>query len=324
MFAAIALSTLFVPASDEVVLERKFKAGERLEYAVSCSLQMEFKTPWMQFYMPEEFGVDYRFVTRVVKLLHDGYARISYERPTMTFVEGETAQRPPKKTVEQSGWKLELDLSPINEVTKVKDLSPKRPRAKGDGKSRESHAPGRQDASDDESPNPLLPIVQEIRSLALFLGDLDSSLDLNPKLPIDPVTVGATWKKTVSYQPRKLADSDRQAMQRLDMTYQYDGLVQSENRSVRRVSATVDLDTDAAPWLNQVMGQKPEESNLAAVKLRLKTKIEFDLDPTTLTTLRAGAVSEGEVTITVDEDKSRPAYTERLKGKSEMRLVSRN
>jgi hypothetical protein len=321
MVAFLLLSAL---KQEEVTLERSFRMGERLEYSVACSLHMEYKSYGMQFFMPQEFDVSYRFTTHVQELLHDGFAQVVYERPSMTFTDGETANSPPKSTVEKTAWKFQLDLSPINEITKVKDLNPQKPQSKGDDKARWNVVDRGQDATQEGTPDPLLPMIRELRGLALFLGNLDSSLDLNPKLPLDPVKVGSTWKKTVSFQPRKLADSDRQAMQRLDMTYRYDGLLQSEGKPVHRVTATVDLDTDAAPWLNQIFGVKPDESELAAVKLVLKTKIEFDLEPTTLTTLRAGAESNGEISITVAQNKDAPVYIEKLKGKSTMSLVKRS
>ncbi|MCW5939426.1 MAG: hypothetical protein KF884_02150 [Fimbriimonadaceae bacterium] len=324
MIALLVISALSAWPQEEVSLERKFKAGERLEYSVDCSLHMEYKGSGMQFYMPQEFDVSYRFTTQVQTLLHDGFAQVVYERPSMTFTDGENASSPPRTTVEKTAWKFQLDLSPINEITKAKDLNPQRPQGKGDDKSHWNHAGPGQEVTQEGTPDPLVPMIRELRGLALFLGNLDSSLDLNPKLPLDPVKVGSTWKKTVSFQPRKLADSDRQAMQRLDMTYRYDGLVQSDGKPVHRVTAMVDLDTDAAPWLNQIFGVKPDESDLAAVKLVLKTKIEFDLEPVTLTTLRAGAESNGEISITLAQNKDTPIYTEKLKGKSAMNLVKRS
>ncbi len=49
-----------------------------------------------------------------------------------------------------------------------------------------------------------------------------------------------------------------QAVQRLDYVYSYDGVVDSNGQKVHRVTAKLNLDTDAAPYINSFMGRRPE------------------------------------------------------------------
>ena len=273
----------------------------------------------MAFFLPQEFDVNYRFALTVENARPDGFATVLYERPTMTLIDGETAERPPKQTVEKIGWKLRLTLSPINELTEVKDLSEKKKDGGKAGSGRFHVASLPIAAVQDGGVGKM---IQELNSLAMFVGNLDSSLDFAPKLPFDTVQAGATWKKTVSYQPREIKGTDKQAVQRLDYVYKYEGLADVEGRKVHRVTASLDLDTDAAKFINQSMGTKPEESGLKELRLKMKANLTFDLDKDTKTTLRAEGLSEGGFAI-VTTQSDQPVYQEKIKGRTTLRLLEK-
>jgi hypothetical protein len=136
------------------------------------------------------------------------------------------------------------------------------------------------------------------------------------------VQVGDTWKKTVSYQPQRLQGAGgRQAVQRLDYTYTYNGLVQSNGKTVHRVTGETSIDTDLAEFLNQMFEMTPQQTGLKAIPLKMKAKVEFDLDQKTKQTLLAVGETEGSYSfqVTVLPD---PIREERLKGRSVMRLVA--
>jgi hypothetical protein len=157
----------------------------------------------------------------------------------------------------------------------------------------------------------------------MFTGNLDSSLDLSPKLPLEEVKPGATWKRTVGYQPARLKGTDREAMQRLDYTFVYSGLAQTARGPVHRIVGTLSLDTDASKFINQMLETTASESGLRKLALKLDARLEYDLDPKTFDTLDVRGQSEGGFSIEVVGE-SRPVVEERFKGTSTMRLVKRS
>ena len=318
---------MFVAASllarqDQVELSRTFTTGQTLSYNVKTHLLAEEKNIAMSFFLPQEFDVNYAFTMKVEDAKPDGFATVLYERPTMTFIEGETNEAPPKTTVNKSGWKLRLTLSPINEITDIKDLSEKKKDDKG-GKGDKGGGYLFRDGIINKAAqsNFIGKMIQELQSLAMFVGGLDSALDFSPKLPLDDIKPGDTWKKTVSYQPRELKGTEKQAVQRLDYTYTYNGLADAEGKKVHRVTAVLDLDTDAAKFINQAMDTKPEESGLKELRLQMKATIVYDLDEKTKTTLKATAESKGGFSIFVTQSPDQAVVEEKMAGKSVMTLA---
>jgi len=295
-----------------IMLDRKFKANEVLNYRVTSRLDYQSRQIGSETFFPARYDVQYDFSMRVLQLLEEGFARVRYERPTMTFTEGETAESLPKTNVEKVNLKNELTLSPANEITNVKEIQSLVPALRV-----ASFAPNSMTAQQD----PIAQFTGELQRLALFLGSLDSALDLNPKLPFDEVRVGDTWRRTVSYQPRQLAGSNRQAVQRLDYVYSYDGVVDSNGQKVHRVTAKLNLDTDAAPYINQLYGATARETGLREVKLQLDVEIKFDLDLNTRATLLAAATSKGRYTIGLSAIPDQAYQETLLNGRSTMRLV---
>jgi hypothetical protein len=317
MVAVFAAAVIAQSAPEPVELYRQFKAGEKLTYALDSHILTEQQEYGFPFFLPQEFDIKYGFTIAVKEMKADGFAEVEYARPTMTFIDGETAETPPKSKTEKVDWRLLLTLSPINEVTNVRDLNPPKP-PPGTAKKLAIRLPSRLGLARQDTVGQM---IGELHSLALFAGNLDSALDLSPKLPVDETAPGETWKRTVSYQPRELKGTDRQAVQRLDYTYTYDGLVEEGGKRYHRVTGKLSLDTDAAKFINQSLGMKPEQSGLKSLKLKLDTTIRFDLDEKTKHTVRAVGDSTGGFTIEVTQLEG-PALIEKITGRTEMRLVS--
>ncbi|MCC6403116.1 MAG: hypothetical protein IT207_03825 [Fimbriimonadaceae bacterium] len=318
MLAVLFAAAVQTPPSTHIELSRAFRPGDTLNYEFKTHLLSEQKQLGMAFYLPSEFSLDYKFSLAVQKVTNEGFGEIVYSRPVMRFTEGETADSPPKTKTEKVDWKVLLTLSPANEVTATKDLNPKKEKGK-DGEGLYATTSGATGLAQDFVGD----LVREVHGLAMFAGALDSSLDLSPKLPFEEVEQGDTWKRTVGFQPRQLKGSDEHAMQRLDYTYTYGGKVMGDTTLVDRVVATLSLETDAAPFLLQSMGVKPEDTGLKSIHLKLQTKIVYDLDSKTFATLKADAVSTGVFSITVKSE-SEAVVEEKFTGTASLTLLSRS
>jgi hypothetical protein len=301
-------------AAEPVELLRVFTKGEKASYSVKSSLSIEARSAGLKTFLPQDVDLSYDFSTEVLAVKADGICEMRYRRPTMTEVQGETYDRPARTHVEKVNILATLTLSPINEILNSKDESPKKP---GDKTFADATTPSRADQEVN-----LEQFIGELQRLALFLGSLDSSLDFSPKLPYDAVNPGDTWKRTVGYTPQKLSGKEKSAVQRLDYVYTYRGITKSSGKDVHRVTADLNVDTDAAPFVNQLLGMKPEQSGLKSVKLQLKATIEFDLDVKTRQTLRADARSTGAIRIDVTDLPHEALMEQRLKGRTVMTLVS--
>ncbi len=320
------ITTLLAAAAmtqqEPVELLRKFKAGEKLHYAVRSHMIEEQRQYGRPYFLPDEIDINYDFFMDVKEIKTDGFAVMEYRRPTMTQIAGETADSPPKETIEKTNIKYLLTLSPINEITSVKDLNlPEKEKPKAGGGGVKTFWRIANEAVGNIQPG-MGQFISELQRLTLFIGSLDSSMDFNPKLPFEEVKPGDTWKKTVSYQPQVLKGKAQSAVQRLDYVFTYDGMVQAEGKQVCQVSATLKLDTDAAPWMNQMMGGTAGQTGLRGVKLKLDAKIIFYLDTKTMHTLSAVATSKGSWNLEITELPNEPYVETRLEGKTTLKLLS--
>lgn len=323
MLAPLIAVVVAAASPQAITLNRVNKGGEIQKYKVLSRLNIEQKQIGMDYFLPERFDLNYDFTLEVKKEKVDGIVEALYKRPTMTQVQGETAEAPSKSTVEKVNMQYKIDLSPINKLLAMEDLSPKKPDpakpATGGGGLRLM------------SPNMILSPVQgsmissfigELQRLALFVGSLESSMDFQPKLPLFEVSKGDTWKETVSYSPQKLkSKSGKTVMQRLDYTYVYDGIVESKGIQVHRITATLDMNADMAQFIKDTMG--PAEfaaSGLKELRFNLKAKIDYDLDINSRKTLRAEGNSEGGFKIVVTQYPDEPVAEQKLKGKTTMTL----
>lgn len=281
------------PAAESVSLGRTFTKNEFLAYAVRSNLHAEQRTGDLVTWIPEDLDLNYDFTVHVKELKADGIAVMNYKRPTITEVEGQTTEEEPKAKVEKVNYNFLLTVSPFNEILEMKDLNPPK-KEKSSSKSdddviRFAHTP-RQDSLG----GLLGGFIGELQRLCLFAGGLDSSLDFAPRMTFDNVKVGDTWKRTVGYQPQKLkGKKNEQAVQRLDYTYTYKGLVPGEKGQVLRIEAKLSFNTDLADFFKQITGASGDEIGLDKAPMKLDATILFDLDPKTKMTLSADATSVG-------------------------------
>jgi hypothetical protein len=329
ILTALAISVAFISPQDTkpVALSRVFVKGEKLQYAFKSNLHSEDRVYGSQTFLPNDQDLNYKFTTEVKALKADGVAVLHYQRPVVENILGENFTRPSVTLVEKWDWNLDLTVSPINEILDQKDLNPpKKKPAKtgggdGDGGLRTIFA-----ANSAGKQNPLQELVSqfvdEARRLAMNLGNLDSSLDFSPKLPFEEVKIGDTWKKTISYQPQKLKGKDgKQAVQRLDYTFTYKGVITVNGKQFRRVNAALDLKTDLGDFINQIFGAKPDDTHIKSIPLVLKQSIDYDLDMATNRTVLAKSKAEGGVKLNITDVPDEPYQEEKLTGTTEMRLV---
>lgn len=315
-FLVAALTASTAAQNAPITLARTFTLNQKQAYQVQAHLHIEHREGMVQTFIPEDVDVSYGFTTITTELRPEGIAVLRYNRPTMTEVQGETFNEPSKTSVEKLNIDSLLTVSPINEILEVKDLTKKTP-PKKKGSSRVVTPAARQQSITGF----LGQFVQDVYRMSVCIGSVSDGLDFSPKLPLKPVAVGDTWKRTIGYQPQKLKGKDgKQAVQRVDYTFTYKGLVDSEGKKVYRIQAQTDLNTDLAEFFHQLVELKPEDTGLKKFALKLKTTIDFDLDPKTKTTLRAVATSDGGYEVfTTDETSA--IIEEKLKGKTTYELI---
>jgi len=320
--SVFAFAALVSPQAKEapVSLGRVFTKNEKLAYDIKSSLHSEHRLRGLSTWIPEDLDLNYAFTTIVEDLKADGIAVVHYQRPTMHEIEGETFSSPPKDNLIKSNLDLRLTVSPINEILEMKDLAekPAKPTKKGDSELTYSAAAKKQAALG----GILSQFVSEMYRLSLFAGSFEASLDFAPKTPFDPVKVGESWKQTVGYQPQKLkGKGNKQAVQRLDYTFTYKGIVESEGKKVYRVEGILDLKTDLGDFVNQLVGMKPEDTGLKKVPLTMKATIEFDLDMKTRNTILAEATTESGFGLFVTAYPDEAVQEDKVKAHTTMRLV---
>jgi len=319
--AVIAFAGVFSPQTKEaqISLGRVFTKNEKFAYAIRSHLHSEHRLRGLETWIPEDLDLNYDFTTFVEEMKADGIAVVHYQRPIMHEIEGETFDSPPKDNVVKSDLDFRLTVSPINEILEMKDLTEKAKPPKKTGSElltfgREKKQGGLGDV--------LSQFVSEMYRLSLFAGSFESALDFAPKTPFESVKVGDTWKETVGYQPQKLkGKGNKQAVQRLDYTFTYKGIVESEGKKVYRVEGTLDLKTDLGDFVNQLVGMKPEDTGLKKVPLTMKSTIEFDLDMKTKTTILAEATTESGFGLFVTAYPDDAVQEDKVKAHTTMRLV---
>lgn len=326
VFSAIALIPALIGAQAQPIkLNRVFSKGEKLQYNIHSTINTESRGLGLQTWIPEDLDIVYKFSLEVMALKTDGIADVKYLRPTITEIAGETVDSAPKPKVEKLNQDLLLTVSPANEILKVKDNTKKEPEKPAAKKPPLRIAkPSLGNAKGQDALGMLLgQFVGEIYRLSLFLGPLDSSLDLAPRLPFDDVKKGDTWKRTVGYSPQKLkGKGDKLAVQRLDYTYTYEGLVGSGNKMVHRITADLEVKTDLAEFVHQTYAVKSDETGLKEIPLNFKGRIEFDLDQKTMRTLRAVGTSQGGFKVVATQFPNDPVQEENFKGRTIMKLLN--
>lgn len=308
-FLPLLAASALAPPVAPVTLGRKFRAGEKAAYRVTARLTVERMVPELETRLPSDVEIEYKFDWEVRQLKADGIAVLRYRRPSYITTQAAEYGQGELKDVEKSKEVTDLSVSPLNEIIEYKTVVPAKSLRRGPMTAVAQGLPGGFDT--------------ELRRLALFVGSFDSALDFNPKFDFEPVKPGATWKKTVGYQPKVLAGKgEEQAVQRLDMTYVYNGAVTVNKKPFRKVTATVAFDSDLAPFFNQAMGVKKEDSGLLKIPMKLDGTIVFLLDPVTNKTMSAEAESKGFYEVFAKEQPDRPLFGERQTGRTVMRPIA--
>jgi len=325
-FAALCLALLAPMDQAQTTLTRKFVANEKLAYAIRSHLTTEQRQRGLQTWLPSDTDINYNCSIFVRAMQADGFAVVHYTRPTMTIIEDDNGD--PKTQIEKSNINVRLLLSPVNEMIDARDLNPpKKPKKPGAAAS-EDDGGGRMVGPDDTTAYGLAIFGQfasETERLALFIGSLDSSLDLAPKLPLTAVKVGDTWQRTIGYQPQKLKGKEgKSAVQRLDYTFTYLGPKVVDGKSILRIQAKLDFKTDLLDYVKSIMEEIGGNGKtiLSSLPLNLKATIDYDLDPKTRHTLATRATSEGGYGLFLKGDTD--ALMEgRFKGRTDVDLVGR-
>jgi len=321
LIAALA----FAQSEAPVTLSRTFAKGQKLTYEYKATLHTESREYGLVTWIPDDVDFAYKFTMEVLEMKNDGFAKVLYKRPTIAITEGETANRGPKTTTQKLDWTLQMTLSPFNEITELKDLTPKKPEKPKPKDPDENQAKLKlaSKAQGELSHALVDSLTSGLTDLLLLLGTLDSSLDFSPRLPFDELKVGDTWKRTVGYSPQKLAGKEgKMASQRLDFTYTYKGLVKSGNTEVRRIVADLSLDTNLADFMNQSIPEELKSRSLfKSLPFKMTSQIVFDLDKKTCHTLKAVATSDAssQIFLSIVQD----AYDEnKMHSKITLRLLS--
>lgn len=316
MISTLVASAL-IGSQQPLELYRSFEKGKTYSYAVRTYLQSETRGGNVNTFIPSGTDINYDFTYKVLDVKSSGIAHVLYQRPNITEISGETADRGPVETKVPLNWKMELDLSPVNAVTGMKDLSQDKRNLGVPVPTQTLYAMSpvaRQDFIGN--------LVGELQRLALFIGSLDSALDFSPKLPLGEVEVGETWRHTMSYQPMEIKGSGGKfEVQRLDMDLTYKGKTQFEGKTAEYIQGIMKLDSDAAKYINQSMNASANETGLAKLPLQLETTVDFYLDPKGLHTLKATAKTTGGWSIYLT-GVPKAVQEERIKGKANITLKS--
>lgn len=318
-FVLLALSAQ--PAQGgSIELGRKFVAGEKLTYFTKASFTQEERSGNLQTFIPSDEEFTYRHTLDVQNLKADGIAEVMYTRPSMKITMGDTHESAAKTMEEKLNWKLLMDVSPVNDVLEMKDLTPKKPDSpkKDGGQLRKLTKAGQ---ADGVAIGMLFEFVGEVQRLAFFVGGFDTSLDISPRMPFDEVKVGDTWQRTVSATPQKLkGKGDKMGVQRLDYTYTYQGVQKSsDGKDIHRIQAKVKMETDMAEFARQLTGSSKAGTMLKTVPLRFEATVNYDLDLKTMHLLKASAESKGDFAIEV-KGAPQPILENRFKGRTVVKL----
>lgn len=318
--SALCFVSILAVGQQPVTLARVFVKGEKAEYKVHSVLHAEGRQAGLETWMPSDYDLIYNFTYAVTDMKSDGIAVMQYKRPTMTEILGETFDRPPQTKVEKTNLDFNLQVSPLNEIIKLEVNKPK-------PKTPERKPPtvrmvGKNGLSAPQIQEFFGQFVQEVYRLALFAGSMDSSLDFAPSLPIDEVSPGDTWKKTVGYSPQKLAGGGGKfAVQRLDYTFTYKGTVTVNGKPYHRVDGLLTLKTDLAEYIHSASGLTARDTNLKTAPLTLDATIAFDLDPKTFRTVRAEGATKGGFSLSINGINV-PVEETRFKSTTKMFVVS--
>lgn len=304
---------LLSPTVEPVDLSRVFKMGEKTTYSFSSRINVDWRQVPIETFIPQNDGFEYTFTTEVEALKPDGVADLRFRRPKIVLKIGETFDSPPKDQVLARDQNYLFVLSNKNRLLSVRDESPKTPQKP------DPHLLSY--FSNLENKHSQLDIfgwMSQLRQLAAFVNFFDRG----PNLPTRPVSIGDTWKETIGYAPTTVsagADQGKNLMARIDYEYTYKGLIEFEGQNVYHIVGRIVQDTDAAPFIADMMGVKLEFAPFKEIKLKMDGTVDYYLRQSDLSVHKILAKSEGSTSITVATYEGGPVYEEKFK--STARLI---
>ncbi|MBX7135992.1 MAG: hypothetical protein K1X67_25260, partial [Fimbriimonadaceae bacterium] len=128
---ATMLASLVLSSQETVDINRVYAKGEKLNYNIQADLVIEQRVGNLKTFLVEDFGLQYAFTAEVMAMKADGICDMRYKRPTTTEIQGETPNSPEKRKVTKTNLDMMLTVSPVNEILKVEDLTPKKAKVFG-------------------------------------------------------------------------------------------------------------------------------------------------------------------------------------------------
>jgi len=313
MIMLLALITATAIIQDAPIdLVRTFKVGTKATYAFSSRIQFESRQVPLETFIPHSETYTYTINSVVEKTKPEGVADVRMKRPTISVKTGETFDRPPETHVLIKDVNQLFTLSKKNQVLDFEDFTP-RPKDKDGG----GDVALRVIANSGGEQLDIMGWMNQLRQLSAFVNFFDNG----PVLPSDAVVVGDTWKETVGYAPITVkagADKGKNINSRIDYEMTYRGKAVRNGKTFYHIEGQFAQDTDAAPYLAELMGMKPEASPVSSVKLKIDGKVDYYLDIATLEPAEISATSSGLIDVVVTTYSGGPFYQERFKSRASL------
>lgn len=278
-------------AEKPVTLARVWRPGQVVSYNVDALVTIEQRSENLRTFLPRDYGFEYTFRCTVASVDEDGNARMRYERTRFVQIDGEFGETPEKRTSPKEGlYKLDVRMSPINEVLSLEEAkAPARNPKVGMMRALAPAIPQGQITEQIAGQ-----FTGQLIRMVLMVGSLDSSMDFAPRMEYRPVRKGTTWKRTVGYAPQALSGAGgRQANQRLDYTYTYQGIVDVDGKKYHRIEGNLKFENDIWPFMLQQFGLRMQDTPFSNLILKFDQKLTFDLDLKTFATVRGMAEADG-------------------------------
>ena len=311
LVAAVAMAG---PPDGNVDLNRVFKAGEKTTFEFNSKIQVDHRQVPIETFIPENNGFTYTFTTAVENMKPDGVADLRFKRPKIILKIGETFESGPKQEALTHDENILFTISRRNQVLSLKDETPKKKPKKGEGG--DEPPPMMARTSLGVSQFDIGGWVGQLRQLSAFVN----FFDLGPILPNRPVAVGDTWKETVGYAPTTItsgADKGKNISGRIDYVMTFKGKADVGGKAAWLIEGKINQDTDAAPYIADLIGVKLERAPFKQIKLKMDGVVNYYLDQVNLQVMKVGATSQGEVAVVIPEYDG-PAYEERFKSRASL------
>ncbi|MGI8923125.1 MAG: hypothetical protein ACR2HJ_03635 [Fimbriimonadales bacterium] len=308
----LAAAALANPQGQKIDLNRLFIGGEKAIYEFNSRISVDSRMVPLQTFIPETDSFTYTFTTLVEQMKPDGVADLRFRRPKIVLNMGETFDSPPKSLPLQKDENYLFTISRKNQMLAVKDFTPRKKEKDGSAavalRSRTEAGAGQIDIG---------AWIGQLRQIGAFVN----FFDLGPILPNEPVAVGDIWKDTIGYVPATVsagADKGKSINARIDYLMTFMGATNLNGRAVWHIQGKISQDSDAAPYIAQLLNVKLERAPFKEIKLKIDGLVDYYLDHKTLHPLQIKATSEGSVDVTVSDYSGGPVYEERFKSRASL------